>query len=102
MGIIIRQSFTAKENETPKIRETFMVSPLIMAGPAGEPRSEALPSPEDGVVSTVHLEVLVVPPREWNKLSPAWGPPAAAFEGQGSAALEFPREKLERLKSMAT
>ena len=79
-----------------------MISPLIMAGPAGEPRSEALPSPEDGVVSTVHLEVLVVPPREWNKLSPAWGPPDAAFEGQGNADLEFPREKLERLKSMAT
>lgn len=33
-------------------------------------------------------------PREWNKLSPDWNPPAAAFEGQGSAALEFPREKL--------
>lgn len=34
-----------------------------MAGPAVEPRSEILPSLEDGVVSAVGLEVLVVPPR---------------------------------------
>lgn len=39
-----------------------------MAGPAGEPRSEALPSLEDGVVNTVNLEVLVVFPESGTSL----------------------------------
>ena len=34
------------------------------------------------------------PPREWNKLRPDRKPPAAASEGQGSAALGSPREEL--------
>ena len=62
-----------------------MIPQLVNGRAAAEPRSETLPSLEDGVVSAVSLDLLV----ESNKLGPGQNPPPAALEGRGSAALEF-------------
>lgn len=64
-----------------------------MAGPAAGPKSETLPSLEEGAVS---LEVPSSIPEKSNKLGPGQNPLPAAFKGRGSASVE-----LQGIKSMA-
>ena len=70
-----------------------MLSPLINGRASRWTLVRSTSKPGRWGISTVNLEVPGVPP-EWNKLRPDRKLPAAASEGQGSAALGFPREEL--------